>query len=454
MLDEEKILYVPKIEPERHYESSGDFENIAINLPTPQLKKEKRDNEPAKLKEAFNVLEKAFTNVVPEDIRFIGGSIIKPLSKRLDVISPDGKRHYSSEKEPESYTPEHVDTIDTSHIEEPVNTSKTLSLFPTPLNIKLNLETPQTIIQIIQSDYEKDQLNLDEYYQSKVQLILQNYLQSMLSIMAEAGIGDIENLTMKFDGDAVSVPSGKGLEHCRDYIIRSQIEREQRTNLFKKTHKTDNTMAHLRAWQAAEKQRERYYQEEYGDSGTYVESHSNALLREQRSQYNERYKSAAYAMYKYLDSSIQLVGDTLDMITKEAQAKAHLINNDVNIFASSDTKTSATLSETKKTSEETPATKQDPNEPSDKKDENHSHGKAPNGKYYSNNDWNYLKNSGLNDEQIKTVLDLDAKYIKSNVTDSNKDSETSNNKDTKKKGNVSSEAIEKAKEITMHTKNK
>ena len=320
MLDEEKILYVPKIEPERHYESSGNFENIAINLPTPQLKKEKRDNEPAKLKEAFNVLEKAFTNVVPEDIRFIGGSIIKPLSKRLDVISPDGKRHYSSEKEPESYTPEHVDTINTSHIEEPVNTSKTLSLFPTPLNIKLNLEIPQTIIQIIQSDYEKDQLNLDEYYQSKVQLILQNYLQSMLSIMAEAGIGDIENLTMKVDGDAVSVPSGKGLEHCRDYIIRSQIEREQRTNLFKKTHKTDNTMAHLRAWQAAEKQRERYYQEEYGDSGTYVESHSNALLREQRSQYNERYKSAAYAMYKYLDSSIQLVGDTLDMITKEAQA--------------------------------------------------------------------------------------------------------------------------------------
>jgi len=50
--------------------------------------------------------------------------------------------------------------------------------------------------------------------------------------------------------------------------------------------------------------------------------------------------------------------------------------------------------------------------PGDKEDENHSHGKAPNGKYYSNNDWDYLKktNPTWTDEQIKAVLNEDEKY--------------------------------------------
>lgn len=50
--------------------------------------------------------------------------------------------------------------------------------------------------------------------------------------------------------------------------------------------------------------------------------------------------------------------------------------------------------------------------PGDKEDENHSHGQAPNGKYYSNNDWNFLKNLSLTDVQIKAALDMNAAYAK------------------------------------------
>lgn len=51
--------------------------------------------------------------------------------------------------------------------------------------------------------------------------------------------------------------------------------------------------------------------------------------------------------------------------------------------------------------------------PGDKEDDNHSHGQAPNGKYYSNNDWDYLKSKSLTDVQIKAVLDISDAYRKS-----------------------------------------
>ena len=45
------------------------------------------------------------------------------------------------------------------------------------------------------------------------------------------------------------------------------------------------------------------------------------------------------------------------------------------------------------------------NRPGTQADSDHSHGQAPNGTYYSNNDWDYLAGNGYTDEQIKANLD-------------------------------------------------
>lgn len=73
------------------------------------------------------------------------------------------------------------------------------------------------------------------------------------------------------------------------------------------------------------------------------------------------------------------------------------------------------LSKDKKYSTSSDENKQEDNNttsPGDKEDKDHSHGKAPNGKYYSNNDWNYLKNLSLSDAQIKAALDITEAYSK------------------------------------------
>ena len=102
--------------------------------------------------------------------------------------------------------------------------------------------------------------------------------------------------------------------------------------------------------------------------------------------------------------------------------------------------------------------------PGDKEDENHSHGQAPNGKYYSNNDWDYLSNNGLKDEQIKAILDLDPKYNKTESTDNNNnnsnnnndsDNNNDNNNNSDGDNNIYNKLIDKAKDkATEYIKNK
>ena len=206
------------------------------------------------------------------------------------------------------------------------------SLFPSAPPVNIKLEIPRTLVQLIQDDYNRDQIELGQYYTHQIRIIMQKYFQQMLTAMADCGLSDMNDLTDDFDGDYVKVPKGKNLEHLRDGVVRSQIIRNQKIRLFKKTHSVDNTLMHLRSWHAAEQQRERYYQEKYGDSGTYIDSHSNALLREARADYDSAYKSSLYDMYKYLNSSAVNLGDILNMTVKEAQAKGAMLKAGVDIF--------------------------------------------------------------------------------------------------------------------------
>lgn len=61
------------------------------------------------------------------------------------------------------------------------------------------------------------------------------------------------------------------------------------------------------------------------------------------------------------------------------------------------------------TEKETDA-KNSTNQPGTKADESHSHGQAPNGTYYSNNDWDYLAGQGYSDDEIKANLDSSSTY--------------------------------------------
>lgn len=333
-MDEQKnnLLYIPELKPERDYLSDAEFTHKDQPLaPLPP----DVDDTPAQIVEQFEELE-GIMNDLPEDLQFLKKTVEK-LKKRVNVVWPRG---YQPKEPPIEYKPvtpkklpdgvNHVGHIDKNDNPKLADLPE---LFPKKTMVNLQIGIPKTLVQLIQDKYRRDTLRLDKYYLQQLQLVLQRYFQQMLMAMAETGMEDITDLTKKFEGTQVKVPSGQGLEHLKDHIVRSQMIRDHKTRLFRKTHSVDNTLKHMRSWHVAEKQRERYYKEKYKDSSTYTQSHSNALLREARSSYDKAYSASLYSMYKYLNSSILLVNDILDMTIKEGQAKAMLVQNGVDIYA-------------------------------------------------------------------------------------------------------------------------
>lgn len=207
------------------------------------------------------------------------------------------------------------------------------NLFPGPTKIKVDLVEPRSLVDIARGNYNTDRINLHEYYIQRLQTVLQHYFQQMIMIMQDAGVSDLSALTQDFDGERVKIPK-KDLEHLRDSIIRAQIQRDQKARLMKKTHNVDNTLMHMRAWQASATARQRYYSEKYADSGVFLDSANNELLRKSRAAYDTAYSQALYDLYKYLNSSVIGISDILNLTLDEAKAKGKLLKEGVNIFAS------------------------------------------------------------------------------------------------------------------------
>ena len=219
---------------------------------------------------------------------------------------------------------EEVDTPVVKPIEVP-------NMFPNITNVVLNVVPPRSLVQIIQDNYARDTINLQNFYLQKLQLILQKYFQEMLTVMAECNVDDIDKLTQDFDGEYVTV-GDPNMRHLRDSVCRSQIMRDQKERFIKKMFNVDNTMLHMNRWHVAEQEREAYYAESYGDSGSFLDSHANAILRDCRTQYDAAYNQSVYDMYKYLNSSCEALGDVLEMTSKEAQAKGQMLKKGVDIY--------------------------------------------------------------------------------------------------------------------------
>ena len=342
--EKENILYRPQLEPGRKYDSDASFEHRKRKEPdiTPYIPEEKVVE---KLQKDMKELKRILTTV--PDVGVILNPTIEKLITRSKIAFPDGEAPQKTM--PPEIPTEVIPTTPFSNVTDPDiddpddEFGEMPALFPEPSKVSITILAPRSKANIAYESYSKDSIDLQKNYLNKLQMLLHEYYQQMMMVMAQCNVSSIDNLTMDFDGKAVSVPVGSNLEHLRDEICRSQVERKQKINLFRKTHNVDQTIMHMRAWHAAEAERERYYSEQYGDSASYLDNEKNKILRDSRKKYDSRYEQTFYDMYKYLNSSVIITKDILDMSLNETKAKGALLNAGVNIFATRDNGMSASL---------------------------------------------------------------------------------------------------------------
>lgn len=333
--DKTSVLYIPNPKPDLDYETTGHVDNNTdVPIVTPKS--------PDPIEELHNSGDAIVSAMayMPKTVSTIIENTIKEVLRIVDTptYNPDGPSNNTGEvpNTPPTYkydddenadVPSAASTPDNNDINVP-------DFFPPAPNYDLVVTTFKPLYQIASDVYTSDMYDVKQYFVNRLQDSMSKYFSQMVQIKNECGMSDLIKLTNDFDAVAANV-TDQNLVHLSDYIVRSQIIRDQKTRLFNKTHNTNETLYHLRHCLAAFTQRARYYKAAYGESSTFLSTKSNTLLLESRQQYDKSYEASVYNLFKYLNSSVLIIDENLKMSLKEAEAKGQLYKKGVNIFLTS-----------------------------------------------------------------------------------------------------------------------
>lgn len=194
-----------------------------------------------------------------------------------------------------------------------------------PFIIKINKKDNITIIK---ENYNYDITSIFKDYIHNLKTIITNYIESILDSFKNIDSKNINKALTEYNGNTKNV--SQNYKHLSDFIIRSQISRKFKTKFYNKKFNVDNSISHIKLCKAGIEQRIRYYEEEYLPSINYENAISNKVLENCRFTYDNKYKENFINLYKYLNSSIELLKECLKMHSNEIQMKCILLKKEGN----------------------------------------------------------------------------------------------------------------------------
>lgn len=160
--------------------------------------------------------------------------------------------------------------------------------------------------------YATDFIDIYKDYLEKINISTQNYIYSTLSILNMTDQN--HNLKSYYTADI----KNPNLIHLSDYLIKSNIVFDQTIRLHKKLFDMDATILHIRGIKLSEKLIERYFAiENIDNNNNDLALNSNILLSESKKVADKKYKENFYSLYKYLNSSVILMDESIQIMLKQ-----------------------------------------------------------------------------------------------------------------------------------------
>ena len=337
MANDNNIFYKPELKPDLRYDTAGELQYYAEPDITPENNagEEPPDERAEKVERTVSYAQGLLdmTEIMPGSVSDILQETLKPVVESFDGIIPEDVFYDPLEPEPEEKPPDAVTEFVTDLT--PDEAAMLADIAEDDVSINLEVTSHQPLWKLKASAYNSDLYDIREYFVDKQGVIMQAFTQEMILLKNEASLPKMDNLLEPYDGNSVTGVNSN-MAHLHDEIVRSQIVRDQKARLFKKTHGTDETLLWMRQCKAAADQRTRYYKQTYLEEDEFLNLQSNSLLLQSRMQYDQRYQQAISGLYKYLNSAVIIVDDTLKMSLNEARAKAKLYSAGIDIFKTAD----------------------------------------------------------------------------------------------------------------------
>lgn len=201
-----------------------------------------------------------------------------------------------------------------------------IRLFPDPTEVVVENEKRKPIVIYSQESFIKDKKDMYDNFVKKLKLMIQQHIREVLYISTKADFDSYKDLYIRYLSDG---EENLRFNHVTDRIIKSQIERDQKSRLLSKTFSIEQTIAHLISNKVCYEQRKRYYSKEYEKADDYLMTRENEELKAERQKYDKKYEHSMQNYYKYLNSSVSVAEEILKGFVSEARGKAVLKNNGI-----------------------------------------------------------------------------------------------------------------------------
>jgi len=335
------IFYRPQLEIEHDYSTDGSILHDSADTTTPESNKTTNESlleKSQKVVEQMLQIRKVLP-VLPKDTADIIQDIIDKLiiqseleQDQLDEIIEQEKKDEKEDKFVDVYENE---TESEPEPEESIIVDEDDFIWgdPAPNDITIKVIRCKSNAELAQDQYLKDSIYIKEDFANELNLVLQNYIYPLLTIMDESGIGQVEYLNLEYDGSSVTGYDSNDA-HLNDTIVRNQVVLDESVKLFRKTHDANTTLSMITSFDVIAQERIRYYGEEYDLAiSKFLDTYKRNILEKNRQEYDSKYLQAKTNMYKYLNSAVIITSDMLKNNLDTNSAKCYLLTKNINIFA-------------------------------------------------------------------------------------------------------------------------
>lgn len=313
-MEKDSILYSPSLKHSENFYTEGSAKPKATNDAEKEqvLDKEKKlislyDN--IKMKSLFlssEIIDAYFSPLITMKSEF--ESIINGLNKK-DEDKEEEKKEPPIDPEPEI------------PVDPEPETKEPDDIFDKEEDYYVDIVDPEDDYEVnIEDGYNNNFIEIYEDYLIKIESILDKFVFEILEINSN---NDINFELSKMNSIEVKNPN---LIHLTDFIIKSNIYIQQGIRLHKKIFNIDESIFHIKAPKVAKEQMLRYYKATYCEVKNNVDIKNNLLLKESRFIAERKYNDNTRDLYKYLNSQVILLRDTLSNVTKQLFSLSKLSN--------------------------------------------------------------------------------------------------------------------------------
>ena len=180
-------------------------------------------------------------------------------------------------------------------------------------------------IDVIKKEYIKNMYDLYNYYTDRLQGVIGRFAQGLfiayMGVESDAQLAFINGQITMSDIEGID----KDLKHIIDACLRSEIIGANKISFCENMFSLESSLYHCKNFKSCYELRLRYAEIEKQKNSDKPSSDANTILRGMEKIYDKKYDIAYINLYKYLNSSTQVLEDSLNTLIDGLMSKNTLI---------------------------------------------------------------------------------------------------------------------------------